>query len=157
MYKKILVGIDDSKHSEKTLELAREIQKTFDSELVVFHSIEHKMIPKILTLPIPPFEPKSVYRISRVDYNKLRQGSIKKGRQILEKAEKTVRKDAPKVETRLVTELKPEDYAIHTCKEENFDLIILGQKGDHNVIEKILGSVSEKVMINAECDVLIVK
>ncbi|MBN2155584.1 MAG: universal stress protein [Candidatus Lokiarchaeota archaeon] len=157
MINKILVGIDDSEHAEKMLRRARELQKNLGSELVVFHSIEHKMIPKSLTLPRPPFGPASVYRIPQVDYNKLRQEYIDRGKKILEKAAKIVGTDEPKVETRLITELKPEDYAITVAEKENFDLIMMGQKGDHNILERLIGSVAEKVLYEAKCDVMIVK
>lgn len=157
MIHKILVGIDDSEHAERTLKRARELKKNLDSELVVFHSIEHKMIPNSLKLPIPAFAPNSVYRVPLVDYKKLRQEYINKGKEILEKAKKIIGEDETKVETRLVTELTPEDYACLKCKEEDFDLIMLGEKGDHNLLEKMFGTVTEKVMHEAECDVMIVK
>jgi nucleotide-binding universal stress UspA family protein len=157
MVNKILVGIDDSKHAERTLKRARELQKNLDCNLEVFHSIEHKMIPKTFTLPIPAFAPNSVYRVPVVDYKKLRLEYEKKGKQILQKAKNIIGTDETKVETKLIMDVKPEDYAIMKSKEKDVDLIVLGQKGDHTVIEKIFGSVTEKVVQDAECDVLVVK
>jgi nucleotide-binding universal stress UspA family protein len=149
------VGIDDSKHAEKTLKRARELQKNLGCELVVFHSVEHKMIPNSIVMPGIPFS--SPYRIPLDDYKKLRQVYIDKGKQILEKAKKIVGEDAPMVETRLILDIKPEDYALIISEDEKFDLIMLGQKGDHNQLEKLIGSVAEKVMNESRCDVMIIK
>jgi nucleotide-binding universal stress UspA family protein len=157
MINKILVGIDDSEHAERTLRRAHELQKNLGCKLVVFHSIKHKMISRTYPLPIPAFAPGTVYRIPLVDYQKLEQEYINHGKKILEKAEMIVGKDNPNIETRLITDLNPEDYAITTGKEENFDLIMLGTKGDHKVLEKLIGSVAEKVINHAETDVLLVK
>ena len=41
MYKKILIGIDNSEDSMRAVEKALEFQKNEDSEIVVFHSIVH--------------------------------------------------------------------------------------------------------------------
>jgi nucleotide-binding universal stress UspA family protein len=157
MINKILVGIDDSKHAERTLKRARELQKELDCDLEVFHSIKHKMLPEVLSLPIPAFAPNSVYRLPRVDYEKLKTEYIKRGKKILEKAKKIIGEDDKKVETHLVTDVKPEDYVITKSKEDSVDLVLLGQKGDQNAVEKLFGSVPQKVLEEAECDVMVVK
>lgn len=155
MIKKILVGIDDSEHAKRTLERARDLQKKYDSELFIFHSIEHKMVPKSISLPRIPFGPASVYRIPKLDYEKLRQEYVKKGQEILGKAKKKFAENDPRVKTKLITDMTPEDYAVTQSKK--FDLILLGKKGDHQIIEKVFGTVAEKVMHDAECAVMIVK
>jgi nucleotide-binding universal stress UspA family protein len=156
MINKILVGIDDSEHAERTLKHAHELQQKLDCELVVFHSIQHKMISQSYPLPVPAFSPGAVYRIPMVDYNKLKEEYRNHGKKILEKAEKIVGKNS-KIETRLIEDYKPEDYIETACKDENFDLVMLGAKGDHNVIEKLVGSIPEKIINEVECDVLLVK
>jgi nucleotide-binding universal stress UspA family protein len=115
------------------------------------------MLPETFALPIPAFAPNSVYRVPPVDYQKLRAETIKTGHKILENAKKIIGKDDKKVETHLVTDVKPEDYAIIKSKEDGVDLIMLGQKGDHNIMEKLFGSLAEKVLQEAECDVMVVK
>ncbi|MHA1489684.1 MAG: universal stress protein [Promethearchaeota archaeon] len=42
-------------------------------------------------------------------------------------------------------------------KDENFDLVILGGKGQHSKIGAILGTVSTHVVNNADCDVLVIR
>ena len=102
MINKILVGIDDSKHAERTLNHAHELQQKLDCELIVFHSIQHKMISQSYPLPVPAFSPGAVYRIPMVDYNKLKEEYRKHGKKILEKARKIVGTNNPKIETRLI-------------------------------------------------------
>jgi nucleotide-binding universal stress UspA family protein len=152
---KILVGIDDSEHAKRTLERARDLQKKYDSELFIFHSIEHKMIPKSISLPRIPFGPASVYRIPKLDYEKLRQAYVNKGKEILDRAKQKFENNNSKVKTELITDMTPEDYAISQSK--NFDLILLGKKGDHQMVEKTFGTIAEKVMHDADCTVMIVK
>jgi nucleotide-binding universal stress UspA family protein len=152
---KILVGIDDSKHAERTLKHARNLQAKYNCELHIFHSIEHKMIPKSITLPRVPFGPASVYRIPKLDYEGLREEYIKNGNQILKKAKKKLGKDDPKIKIELVTDMTPEDYAV--TQSSDYDLILLGKKGDHEIFEKTFGTVTGKVMHDAECAVMVVK
>lgn len=43
-------------------------------------------------------------------------------------------------------------------EEENFDLVVLGDQGQHSKLERIfLGTVAEGIVNNAQCDVLIVR
>jgi nucleotide-binding universal stress UspA family protein len=56
-----------------------------------------------------------------------------------------------------VEDMKPEKYIIDKIKEEKFDLVVLGGKGQHSKIESLLGTVSTHVVNNAHCDVLIVR
>ena len=157
MISKILVGIDDSEHAERTLRQAHELQQKLDCELVVFHSIKHKMISQSYPLPVPAFSPGAVYRIPLVDYNKLKEEYRKHGMKILEKAKKIVGTNNPKIETRLIEDYTPEEYVEMACKDENVDLIMLGEKGDHKVMEKLIGSIPEKVLREVHCDVLVVR
>ena len=63
-----------------------------------------------------------------------------------------------KVETRLIYNTMPEDYIKKIVKEEEFDLVILGCKGDHSKLRRtFLGTVPDKVINEAPCDVLIVR
>ncbi|TFG18604.1 MAG: universal stress protein [Promethearchaeota archaeon] len=157
MISKMLVGIDDSEHAERTLTQAHELQQKLNCELVIFHSIKHKMISQSYPLPIPAFSPGAVYRIPLVDYTKIEEEYRNHGKKILEKAKKIVGANNPKIETRLIEDFQPEDYMKMVSKEESFDLIILGSKGDHNVVEKLIGSIPEKVIKDVECNVLLVK
>lgn len=47
----------------------------------------------------------------------------------------------------------PNEIAIH-AKEGNYDLIIIGTRGEHSDVEKYLGSVTTQTMLQATCPVL---
>ncbi|MDP3624805.1 MAG: universal stress protein, partial [Methanobacteriaceae archaeon] len=46
---------------------------------------------------------------------------------------------------------------LETIKEENIDLVIMGNSGKHGLDRFLLGSVAEKVLRSATCPVLIVR
>ena len=60
----------------------------------------------------------------------------------------------------LKTELKvgnPSETILETIKEENIDLVIMGNSGKHGLDRFLLGSVAEKVLRSATCPVLVVR
>lgn len=82
-----------------------------------------------------------------------------KKQQILDKIDDFVQ-DAP--EARLARKHRA-DYGLFIAQEiadaarhEGFDLIVMGTKGTHNQLEKILGSVTTHTMMQASCPVLAV-
>ena len=80
------------------------------------------------------------------------------GTRLLNKTKSMFGESKSSVETRLIENEPPEDYIRRIVEEENFDLVILGSRGQHSKVKKVLlGTVSSKVSKNAPCDVLIVK
>ena len=151
MYKKILIGIDGSEDAHKALKKVIDFYKDWNSKIVIFHSIEHHMIP----ISIPVFA--SSYSFPLSAYTTIRDEYIKVGNQMLEEAKKIFKNEKIPIETRLVEDVKPEEYIIDKIKEENFDLVVLGSKGQHSKIGAILGTVSTHVVNNADCDVLVIR
>jgi nucleotide-binding universal stress UspA family protein len=45
----------------------------------------------------------------------------------------------------------------NTAEHENFDLIVVGSRGLGSKVSILLGSVSRRVVANANCNVLVVK
>ncbi len=151
MYKKILVGLDGSDESKRALQRVLEMKKSWTCDVVAFHATEHFMIPPTLAFPIP-------YTIPTVEYTKIREHAREQGKKTLLEAQELFKKEALEIETRLVEEEDPEEYAIRMSKEENFDLVALGEKGHHSKLRRvILGTVATKILNDAECDVLIVR
>lgn len=88
----------------------------------------------------------------------IREDHINKGKKILEEIQKLFNNEGQKVETRLIFDTPPEDYIKKITEEENFDLVILGCKGKHSKLKRtFLGTIPDKVINNAPCDVLIVR
>ena len=137
-FKKILVPIDGSIYSEKSLERASEFVDTFGSKLILIYVVEK-------SIPINLLDRKEYLEILR-----------KFGTNVLEKANKKLSKQGitAKIflkEGNIVNEIEK------TVKKEKCDLIVVGNKGLGSVSRLILGSVSNKISQSSSCSVLIVK
>ena len=151
MYKKILVGIDNSEHSKKALSKAIEIQKRDNSELFIFHSVLHKMSE------IRPVLIGNMNMGGSISYE-IHQDTVKKANELMSKVEEKLTKEQVKAKTTLVYDLGPQYYIEKKVKEENIDLVILGCEGEHNKLTRtFIGTVPEHVINHVDADVLIIK
>ena len=137
-FKKILVPIDGSIYSEKSLERASEFVNTFGSNLILIYVVEK-------SIPINLLDRKEYLEILR-----------KFGTNVLEKANKKLSKKGitAKIllkEGNIVNEIEK------IAKKEKCDLILVGSKGLGSVTRLLLGSVSNKISQTSSCSVLIVK
>ncbi len=150
MYKKILIGIENLEDAHKALNKVQDFYKTWSSKIVVFHSLEEFIIP--VSFPVFGWGyalPGSVYGTSRSEY-------YKEGRTLLEETKKIFEKAGISIETRLVERIKPEDYAKDMVKEENFDLVIIGEKEHHHSrLETLFGSVPTHIINDVDSDILV--
>ena len=151
MYKKILIGVDGSEDAHKALNKVIDLYKNWGSEIIVFHSIQHHMI--LSTFPIFGMN----YSTPARSYTSIFEDYKKAGLLILEETKKIFDKAGVPVETRLIEDIKPEQYIVDKTVEEKFDLVILGHKGHHSKIHNLLGSISSYVLNNVSCDVLITR
>jgi len=149
LYKKILLATDGSPHAKNAAEKAVEFQKIWDSKVLIIHSIKDNRLPSDI---YPNIE--SLYS----KYSTLEEVYQEAGKRLLNKTKNMFGENQKSVETRLIENEPPEDYIRRVVEEENFDLVILGSRGQHSKVKKVLlGTVSSKVSKNAPCDVLIVK
>jgi len=137
-FKNILVPIDGSIYSEKSLERASEFVDTFGSKLILIYVVEK-------SIPINLLDRKEYLEILR-----------KFGTNVLEKANKKLSKKGitAKIllkEGNIVNEIEK------IAKKEKCDLILVGSKGLGSVTRLLLGSVSNKISQTSPCSVLIVK
>jgi len=62
------------------------------------------------------------------------------------------------VEWKLEMDIDPAQFATDAAEKEEYDLVIAGSQGRHSKLGSLLiGSVTEKIVSNASCDVLIVR
>lgn len=152
IYKKILLGIDNSEHAMKAVDKALEIQKRDNSEVVVFHSVLHKLFDIR-----PTFAGLNINAGESLNYE-IHEDRVKDASKLLEQIKKKFEKSSAKVETRLTYDIGPEYYIERKVKEEGYDLVILGCQGEHSKLKRtILGTVPEYVLNHVNSDVLIVK
>ncbi|MFX0081188.1 MAG: universal stress protein [Candidatus Hodarchaeota archaeon] len=149
IYKKILLATDGSAHATNAAKQVVEFQKIWNCKVVIIHSIKDNRIPS------------EIYADAEALYSKhsTLEGVYKEaGKNLLEKARNMFGIKKELVETRLIVNETPEDYIVRIAKEENFDLIVIGSRGQHSKIKQaLLGTVSTKVAKRAPCNVLIVK
>ena len=117
IYKKILVGVDSSEDAIRAAKKALEYAIRDNSDVVVFHSIVHKLTE--LT-PI-------IGKVSGTSLSyQFHQDQIDTANRILNDVKNLFDKSNAKVETRLINYKEPSDYIKEAIKEEGFDLVILG-------------------------------
>lgn len=134
MFDKILIGVDDSEESFKAVNRVIEIQKDTEGKVVAFHSILHQS--------------------SKAKQEKL----ITQGEGILSRISQIFEEANVPFETRLIKDQDPEDYIEKIVENENFNLVVLGNTGEHKSLKsRLLGSIPSKVMNTISIDVLVVK
>lgn len=153
IYKKILLAVDESENSNRAIEKLIDLQRSWNCKVVMFHSIKH---------PTKPLLAGSFLAGSGGSYNisesELLQEVHKTGEKILLAKQELFNKEQLPVETRLIIEDHPENYIKKSVEEESFDLVVIGTKGIHSKLKQILlGSVANKVVKHAPCDVLIIR
>jgi nucleotide-binding universal stress UspA family protein len=157
VFNKILLAVDRSDDAYRAVEKVIELQKKYGSEVVIFHSTEHKMIPNEFILSVP-YNNEYSYTLPMTDYYNIRDEYIRSGKNLLKEVEERFKKEQLKVETRLIEDKEPANYIIGITKKEKFDLVVLGCKGEHSKLRPVLlGTVAQKVLNEAHSDVYIVR
>ena len=147
MYKKILTGLDGSKHGIEAARAAVELARNFDAEL------------HLLTVTRP-------YKVSP----KLRQGReaenlLGEPKYVMDEMTNTIVSEAKDLATKaglksvktVVREGKPSRALLEYAKGNDIDLIVVGSRGVVELEAVWLGSVSQKVGMLSECTVMIVR
>lgn len=136
IYDKILIGIDESEESKKATLRVLEIQKEFGGNTVAFHSVLHGFLSR----------------------ESVKEEDMNEGKKILNYVEKLFQDANLKIETRLIEDVHPEVFIKDAVERENFNLVVLGNKGKHKLLSSsLMGSIPTKVMDSVLCDVLIVR
>lgn len=151
MSKKFLVGVDGSEHGWKALDVAAELAKASEAELLVVHVVPPESLPRGLQQfakveGMPVEEVSARYRFER---------SIGDG--ITNEAEARARKRGlTRIATRVV-EGNPADQIVEQARSDGVDMLFLGSRGLGDVKGLLMGSVSHKVMHLAPCTCVAVK
>ena len=161
MITKILVGVDGSKNSEKTLDYALEIADKFSASILILNVFQ---TPPEFGYPanVPLQFPSPGYPQDTIGDQSNLSDFIKDLRKIHEAVLSNAAERAIKLKPtlKITTELKEGNtpsQIIETATNGVFDLIVLGHMGESGIKEFLLGSTSEKVVHQAKCAVLIVK
>jgi len=140
-FHKILVPFDGSEHAEKALARAVYLAKLCGSEILILNVVD-------LNKKISSFEQVSTGGYVPSDFKE-------EGYRILLNFADNIPKE---IKTKYMVEIgKPAEIILDTCKQESCDLIIMGSRGLSTLKQLILGSVSDYVMSNAMCPVMVIR
>jgi nucleotide-binding universal stress UspA family protein len=155
MFEKVLIPLDGSEHSERALETAIQIAKKFRSKITLLHvysvTAPAVIAPEPTTLTragfpvVTPEEVAEMVKAARVV-----------GNRILTDGEQKAKSASVGVET-VLREGNTVQEIVALAKDGEFNLIVMGARGMSRIRELLMGSVSEGVIKNAHCPIMVVK
>jgi nucleotide-binding universal stress UspA family protein len=152
LFGKILVPLDGSDHSLRALEIAIQMAKKFDGKITLIHiySVGDKAV--VMTEPTAP----NVPIMAPADFTRVMEAVQEAGEEMLAHGRKMGEAKGVPVET-LLKEGHNVKEILKTARDGEFNLIVMGARGVSRIREILLGSVSEGVIRNAPCPVLVTK
>jgi nucleotide-binding universal stress UspA family protein len=139
--KRILVALDGSIHSERTLPYARALAQTFKS--------------KIFLVSVPAVPNASDYRAPAEYLEALRSKKDANMRKFLSAVARGLRKDGLRVQT-IVTGSLPSNTIVDVAAAKHVDLIMMTSRGRGGLKLLFMGSVAERVVQGADQMVLMI-
>ena len=139
LFKKILVAVDGSKHSDKAAQYARGVARTQNAELVLLHCPGN--IPRL---------------IGGAAREKLQQDLEEAGRQLVANYQNLCEgfNVCYNIEVKIGD---PANVLIKFAEENGVDLIVMGSRGLTDLEGLLLGSVTHHVLQRTCCPVLIIR
>ncbi len=140
--KKILVPTDFSDQAENALKVAVQLAKKYDSGIHMLHMIELPMHQIIATSNFSEL-PEAVFfmKIAHNNFEKALDKDYLEGLDIYENIKFNIASEG----------------VLEACKEEDFDLIVMGSHGASGFKEMFIGSTAEKVVRTSKKPVLVIK
>jgi len=142
LYRRILAPFDFSPLAEAGVRTARALAEAHDAELTVLHVAQEPTFP-------------SFYKLGALRIYGMVPDAEKLAWRALEKRFGDPR-ETPGVAYR-VLKGEPEQRIVRFAADEGVDLIVISSHGLTGLEHVLLGSVTEKVVRQAACDVLVVK
>jgi len=147
-FKNILVPVDGSHSCLHAEELAAAIAKNFRSKVTVIHVVSHDLLlPRV----------KSSYRVPSSVRSEITQWFLQAGKKIIWDAQALFKEEGIEVNARVIEFEDPAETILRVAKDEECDLVVMGNRGETEAEVFSLGSVAEKVSRHVECSVFIVK
>lgn len=149
MFDKILVPIDFSDYSKKSMNVAIKIAKKFNANIVLIHVIPSRAKNDRNEVTGKLREKSDVVKMIE---NKIQNV----GRTLLEQSKKLFAVEKIPVQT-LLREGHVVEEILNAIGDGGFDLVVMGARGQSTIKDLHLGSVSCGVVRYASCHVLVVK
>jgi nucleotide-binding universal stress UspA family protein len=151
MTEKFLVAVDGSDHGWRALELAADLAKLSDAELIVLHVVPYEAISEALK------------QFAKAEGIQIEEESARfhAGRTLAdaitsEAKTRTTKRGLARVTTQ-TAEGNAANEIVAIAKSEDVDMLFVGSRGRGEITGLLLGSVSHKVMNLAPCTCVIVK
>ncbi len=141
MFSKVLVPVDGSENSLRALKAAIFLSKKIETQITALHVME-----KAPTVYIHP----------QKELEELLRNYRKESERILEKCQEIGSNNEIELNT-AISEGNAASKIIQYAERGLFDMIVMGHRGSGKFKEMVLGSVSEKVLHQIKCSVLIVR
>jgi nucleotide-binding universal stress UspA family protein len=142
LFKKILVPTDASEYSRRALNMALELARSFQSEVVLLHV---------------SYTPQAYWGYT-ISYGiTVTQEQLDQNGELALEATLVGIDTAPVVLNKKVESGHPVSIILEEIQKENIDLIVMGSHGYGPISGSVLGSVSQRVLQRASCPVLIIK
>jgi nucleotide-binding universal stress UspA family protein len=147
MYKRILVGLDGSPHGLDATRTAAELARRLGAELhLLTVTRPYKVTPALQRY----LEAENLLGEPKYVMDQMTESIVRDARDIAEQHE------VEKVRT-AVREGKPARSIVDYARTNRVDLVVVGSRGVGEAESPLLGSVSQKVCLLAECAVLVVR
>jgi nucleotide-binding universal stress UspA family protein len=142
MVKRILVPTDGSAYSRRALSTALEYAKVFNAEIKLFHVVSQP--------------PTHMYDFTIKEYYPLSEEQVAEiGANVFDSSLKELETDSIKITKKVVTGY-PAAEIIHEISED-VDLVIIGTRGHRPLAGALIGSVTQRVLAEANCPVMAIK
>jgi nucleotide-binding universal stress UspA family protein len=138
-YKSILVPFDGSDFSKKAIIRACQIAKQDNSKVTVIYVI-----------------PRYEEMVNFFKTESIRNSLMQEAEKITQSAKEFASLQGTEVSTHISDGYAP-DSIVEIAKEQKHDLIVMGSHGYRGVNKAIIGSTTERVIMNATCPILVVR
>ncbi len=148
MFHKILVAIDGSESSAKTLDVAAGLAVANDALLIVAHALDEGQMP--IRQSSDPL------LLSRTDVKRVWKAE---GEAVLAEARARLDRPGLRIETVLLESdnERADDQIAHAVTANGVDLVVIGSHGRRGFQRLVLGSVAERVARKVDCSVFVVR
>jgi len=138
-YNSITLPFDGSEFSKKALNRACQLSKIDNADISAIYVTPHyeKMVEFFMT-------------------DSIRESLMKESKNIMDMAVKIAEKQGVSIKTKIL-EGYVGDKIIEASGKQKNNLIVIGTYGWRGINKAIMGSISERILINATCPVLLVK
>lgn len=141
---KTLLAVDGSDNSYEAVRVLKYLSRA--DQLILLHA---------LNVPRPAY-PKMIPEVANELYHTLERSMREDGERLLDRVQSLLPLHAGQV-TKQLEVGSPAEIIVTTTEHEHVDLIVMGARGVGPVKERMLGSVSHRILTLAPCAKLIVK